>query len=317
MKHLDLFSGIGGFALAAKWLGIETVAFCEIEEFAQKVLKKNFPHIPIHNDVRNTDEFIQYRGEIDILTGGYPCQPFSVAGKQKAEEDPRHLWPAMFEIIKLVRPAWVLAENVAGHIKLGLDKVLADLESEGYSARAVVVPALAVNAPHERKRVWLIANASGSRKRWEGRKASYQGREASESGRESLRQGDGKELPICPSSANSDATNSPKVDDGKCEDRETQGQKREPGKDIVSTTSYTVSERGKRLREEQVYRKPNFSWCEDCRSVEDWRGLPDLLQPLLSGGSDGIPNRVDRTRGLGNAIVPQVAYEIMKAMLKL
>jgi len=168
LKHIDLFSGIGGFSLAFdSTQKIETVAFCEIEEYPQRVLKKNFPGVPIYNDitelVRNeSTRPIWGQGkwqdlECDILTGGYPCQPFSQAGKRKGEEDDRHLWPFMLEIIKQKRPKFIVAENVAGHITLGLDNVLFDLESEGYSARAVVLPASSVNAHHRRDRVWVIA----------------------------------------------------------------------------------------------------------------------------------------------------------------
>lgn len=168
LKHIDLFSGIGGFSLAFdSTQKIETVAFCEIEEYPQKVLKKNFPGVPIYNDItelvkNESTRPIWGQGkwqdlECDILTGGYPCQPFSQAGKRKGEEDDRHLWPFMLEIIKQKRPKFIVAENVAGHITLGLDNVLFDLESEGYSARAVVLPASSVNAHHRRDRVWVIA----------------------------------------------------------------------------------------------------------------------------------------------------------------
>ena len=168
LKHIDLFSGIGGFSLAFdSTQKIETVAFCEIEEYPQRVLKKNFPGVPIYNDItelvkNESTRPIWGQGkwqdlECDILTGGYPCQPFSQAGKRKGEEDDRHLWPFMLEIIKQKRPKFIVAENVAGHITLGLDNVLFDLEGEGYSARAVVLPASSVNAHHRRDRVWIIA----------------------------------------------------------------------------------------------------------------------------------------------------------------
>ena len=172
LKHIDLFSGIGGFSLAFdSTQKIETVAFCEIEEYPQKVLKKNFPGVPIYNDItelvkNESTRPIWGQGkwqdlECDILTGGYPCQPFSQAGKRKGEEDDRHLWPFMLEIIKQKRPKFIVAENVAGHITLGLDNVLFDLEGEGYSARAVVLPASSVNAHHRRDRVWIIAQDTG------------------------------------------------------------------------------------------------------------------------------------------------------------
>ena len=134
MQHLDLFSGIGGFALAARWAGIETVGFCEIEDFPRKVLAKNFPGIKIHEDIKDLNGE-EYEG-IDIITGGYPCQPFSVAGKRRGTEDNRHLWPEMLRVVQQARPDWVVCENVAGHITMGLDEVLADLGNEGYTSQA-------------------------------------------------------------------------------------------------------------------------------------------------------------------------------------
>ena len=223
MRHLDLFSGIGGFALAARWAGIETVGFCEIEEFPRKVLAKNFPGIKIHKDIKalNGEEY----KNIDIITGGFPCQPYSVAGKQRGSEDDRALWPEMFRIIKQARPSWVVAENVPGIIQMALDKVLFDLESENYSARTLILPACAVNAPHIRERTWVVAY-SGSRRYRE-----------------------------------------------QCE-----GQQRKTN----STDKWHL-----------------YKWSEE---PGDRRVV------------DGIPHRVDRLKALGNAIVPQVAYEIMKAI---
>ena len=158
MKVLDLFSGIGGFSLGLERAGMETVAFCEIDPFCQKVLKKHWPDVPIFDDVRGLD----YDGSVDLICGGYPCQPFSVAGNRKGEEDDRHLWPAMFSLIQKYRPNWVIGENVAGHINMGLDDVLADLENEGYAARTFVIPACAVNAKHRRERLWIVANCTRS-----------------------------------------------------------------------------------------------------------------------------------------------------------
>ena len=161
LRLLDLFSGIGGFSYAAERLvgGYETVGFCEIDPFCRQILNKHWPDVEVFEDVRRTDDFIRC-GRVDIITGGYPCQPFSTAGKQKGAEDDRHLWPAMFELVKQKRPSWVIGENVAGHIGLGLDQVLFDLESEGYTARPFVIPACAVDAPHKRDRVWVVAHAN-------------------------------------------------------------------------------------------------------------------------------------------------------------
>lgn len=162
MKMLSLFSGIGGIDLAAQWAGIETVAFCEIEPFCQKVLKKHWPNVPIFEDVKKLGkEALEDAGigRVDIVAGGYPCQPYSLAGERKGHEDDRALWPEMFRIISEVRPDWVVGENVAGHVSLGLDNTLSDLESVGYSCQAFVIPARAVGAVHSRERLFIVANA--------------------------------------------------------------------------------------------------------------------------------------------------------------
>lgn len=158
LKMLDLFSGIGGFSLAAHWTGqIETVAFCEIEPYCQKVLKKHWPDVPIFEDVRTLKG--EDVGAVDIVCGGYPCQPFSTAGKRGGKDDDRHLWPEMFRLIKDRRPRRVLAENVAGHITMGLDHVLSDLEAEGYTCWPLVIPACAVGSRQRRDRVWILADS--------------------------------------------------------------------------------------------------------------------------------------------------------------
>ena len=160
VRVLDLFSGIGGFSLGLERAGMTTVAFCEIDKFARAVLRKHWPSVPCYEDIHDVTAERLGRdgiGRIDVVTGGYPCKPFSHAGKQRGEEDPRHLWPQMRRVVGEVRPAWVIAENVVGHITLGLDKVLADLEADGYASRAIVVPACAVDAPHIRQRVWILA----------------------------------------------------------------------------------------------------------------------------------------------------------------
>ena len=131
MRVLDLFSGIGGFSLGLERAGMETVAFCEIEEFPRKVLAKHWPGVPIHKDIRDLKG--DAIGPVDLICGGYPCQPFSTAGKRRGKEDDRHLWPEYLRLIREIRPTWVIGENVAGHISMGLDQVLADLEGEGYT----------------------------------------------------------------------------------------------------------------------------------------------------------------------------------------
>ncbi len=157
MNHLDLFSGIGGFALAAHWTGkIKTVGFCEIEPFAQKVLKKHWPDVPIHDDIKTLRNEEQY-GSVDIITGGFPCQPFSVAGQQKGKGDNRDLWPEMFRIIQEFQPTWVIGENVSGFVNMAFNRTANDLENEGYEVQPLLIPACSVGAPHKRERVWIIA----------------------------------------------------------------------------------------------------------------------------------------------------------------
>ena len=167
LSHLDLFSGIGGFSLGLESAGVaKTVAFCDFDDYCQQVLKKNFPTVPIYNDVKELNyERLKADGidTVDIITGGYPCQPFSVAGRKKGEQDPRHVWPEMFRLIQELRPTWVIGENVGGHIKLGLDTVLENLESEGYSARTFSISASSIGANHKRERVWIVANSNKGR----------------------------------------------------------------------------------------------------------------------------------------------------------
>jgi DNA (cytosine-5)-methyltransferase 1 len=237
VRHLDLFSGIGGFALAAQWVGgIETVAFCEIDPWARRVLNKNFPNVPINGDVKTLNP--QDYGRIDLITGGYPCQPFSVAGQRKGANDDRHLWPQVFRILQQARPRWMLCENVAGHIDLGLDEVLSDLASASYSAEAIVVPACALNAIHRRDRVWIIAHAD--------------------------------------------------------------------------------SERGDELLPERVLEEYHASReikSGGGRFSEAWGHSTRETASRILRTDDGVSAGVDRNRGLGNAIVPQVAAEILRAMM--
>jgi DNA (cytosine-5)-methyltransferase 1 len=204
MQVIDLFSGIGGFSLAGRWVGWHTVQFCEIDPFCQKVLAHHFPGLPISNDVKKiTADEIKENGwnptEPTIIVGGFPCQPFSAAGKRKGTADDRHLWPEMYRIIREVQPDWVVGENVGGLLNwdggMVFDQVQADLEDAGYEVTPFVLPACGVNAPHRRDRVWIVGkkvttNTKIMRNR---RNTGAMG----ETQTESKRQNDGYELDCC------------------------------------------------------------------------------------------------------------------------
>lgn len=159
MRVLSLFSGIGLLDLGLAWAGFTTVGLCEIEPYCREVLAKHWPGVPIWSDVREVtwDAVRERCGAVDLVAGGFPCQPVSVAGARKGHADDRWLWPEMLLVVRDVRPRWVLAENVPGLRTLGADTVLADLDAAGYSAWPLVVGADDVGAPHRRKRVWIVA----------------------------------------------------------------------------------------------------------------------------------------------------------------
>lgn len=163
LTHLSLFSGIGGLDLAAEWAGIQTVGQCEWADFPTKVLEKHWPDVPRWRDIRTLtgESFYERTGlhTVDIISGGFPCQPFSVAGKQSGKEDDRYLWPEMLRIIRELRPTWAIGENVTGIIRMALDDVLSDLESEGYATRTFILPAAGVGAMHRRQRTAIVAHS--------------------------------------------------------------------------------------------------------------------------------------------------------------
>lgn len=244
MTHLDLFSGIGGFALAAQWAGFETIGFSEIDPYCSKRLQQLYPNIPNYGDIRTAD-FTDI-GNVDLLTGGFPCQPFSVAGKQKGKDDDRHLWPEMLRVISEVKPARILGENVTGIIGMELDNVLADLEAIGYTTWPLVIPACAVDARHRRERVWILAHSNAPRK-WRNTRESQAQEDA-------FPHSNGERL---------------------------EGQRKESG----------------RIRAKQ----------RDIGNRCRWEPEPSICRV-----AHGIPNRSHRLKGLGNSIVPQVAYQILK-----
>ena len=166
LKHASLFSGIGGFDLAAEWMGWENVFHCEWNPFGQKILKHYWPKSISYADITKTD-FTSHRGNIDVLTGGFPCQPYSTAGRRKGKEDDRHLWPEMLRAISEIQPTYVVGENVLGLVNwnggLVFHEVQADLEAKGYEVFPFILPACAVGAQHRRDRVWFVAYSGSAR----------------------------------------------------------------------------------------------------------------------------------------------------------
>ena len=160
MKHGSLFSGIGGFDLAAEWMQWDNVFHCEWNKFGQQVLKYYWPQSISYEDITKTN-FTIHRGQIDVLTGGFPCQPYSTAGKRRGKDDERHLWPEMLRAIREIQPRWVVGENVRGLVNwnggLVFDEVQSDLEIEGFTVIPFLLPACAKNAPHRRDRIWFVA----------------------------------------------------------------------------------------------------------------------------------------------------------------
>ena len=315
LNHLDLFSGIGGFSLGLERTGgFETSAFCEIDPYCQKVLKKHWPDVPIYGDIKKlkgTDI-----GTVDIITGGYPCQPFSVAGKQKGVEDPRHLWPEMFRIIKESRPTWVIGENVAGHIKLGLDSVIEDLEGEGYATRTFSISASSIGANHQRERIWIIAHSD--------KHGSH-----SEKTHEAKQGGNGKENGLSFRNDNDVANTESDTKDGVLRtassehgkgnarmefDGSRNGQpKREAPQDMADTHSEGL--------EGQWKSRGQFgSEFTATESGEERQGSMDQgwwsVEPDVGRVAHGIPHRVDRLKALGNSLVPQIPFYIGQSIIQ-
>jgi DNA (cytosine-5)-methyltransferase 1 len=300
MKVLDLFSGIGGFSLGLEWAGMETIAMCEKDKFCRQVLATHWPDITIHEDIRKLDGR-EYKNAIDVVCGGFPCQPFSVAGKQLGKEDDRHLWPEMLRVIKESAPAWVIGENVSGFVSMALDDVCLDLEAEGYEVQSFVIPACAVEAHHKRDRCWIVAYSDENDRRRRSstfpQKRDPRMEHRSRSSRQSLIESDSD-------MANTHPSRELQPQGSEQEVRRWSGDSRE---DVADSKS----ERIQRLwsgREQKpyAYGPALVPLCEgEGLGSSYWKAEPDVDRVV-----DGLPNRVDRIRSLGNAVVPQLVQRI-------
>ena len=371
LKHVDLCSGIGGFSLGFQWAQLSTpILFCDIEPWCRKILTQHWPDVPIYEDVKeianDPERFIPERP--DILTAGYPCQPFSVAGRRRGEKDDRHIWPEIFSIIQSRRPTWTIFENVRGHITMGLDSVLADLEREGYSTRTFIVPAIGVDAPHKRDRVWIVSRNSEEigMAHTEGNVSDGIRREAdqeSDRGNARMESECSRDRQFVPRPSSTmadsrcidqggeeksewtsgDSSGCSLGSDSRSESEDGLPRTRTNLADTESQQSSSSNNRGEPKevsQSEQIQSGGRGGWSDvadtdgsrsssrvsgsvsgqegnsgefDHESDQCTRGARQGLwptEPNVGRVADGIPNRVDRIKGLGNAIVPQIAYRI-------
>lgn len=313
MNHGSLFNGIGGFQLAAEWMGWKNVFSSEIDSFCNRITKYYWPNCIQHGDIHKTD-FTIYRGTIDVVTGGFPCQPYSVAGKRKGKTDERHLWPEMLRAIREIQPDWVVPENVHGFINwsrgMVFDEVQTDLETafkeskenlerEGYDVVPIVLPACAKDAPHIRNRIWFVAHA---RNNGHGNgfgkvgqtKENFKGEEQRKEWNKIFGERNRNNIERIDASGNAANT----------------------------TFSRMEGNRSDRKQESQSQIGQGLSGCNSSRN--NWEKWP--TQPPICDGNDGISTRLDLTtiskrkwieeslKAGGNAIVPQVAFELFKAI---
>ena len=281
MRHVDLCSGIGGFALGFEQANLSTpVMFCDIEPWCRNILKQHWNNVPIKSDVKelanDPDNLVP---DCDILTAGYPCQPFSQAGRREGAQDDRHIWPYILKIITSKRPSWVVLENVYGHISLGLDQVLLDLETKGYATRTFVVPASSVGAPHRRDRVWIVGYTEDNRR--DGRTEAT-GRKGSQDKQDESRP-------------------------------EVWGESSGPSTYVADTNHQRLQGRLSGWQDTQRQSVDGHTGCSGAthrQSEQNWW----TTEPDVGRVANGIPKRVDRLKGLGNAIVPQIAQQIAESI---
>lgn len=340
LRHGSLFSGIGGFDLAAEWMGWTNVFHCEIDKFNQRILKHYWPEAISYEDIKTTN-FTIHRGAIDILTGGFPCQPYSLAGKRKGKEDDRHLWPEMLRAIRELQPSFIVGENVYGLVNwdggLVFNEVQTDLENEGYEVQPVVLPACSVDAPHRRDRVWFIAYSNSyrqHRRNRENEKYPDKGREYAQC------------YPftnVCNGIA-ADTCNSRRDNGGDVWERrqskiygsgvtEKSKPKRQRFWDracapcaVNEDTLFAAYPNNKRQEQQPGDEEPNKQ--RQYSRLDATGGFATFpTQPPICGGNDGLPSeldgitfskwRRDSIKGYGNAIVPQVALQIFKVIEQL
>lgn len=304
MTHGSLFSGIGGFDLAAEWAGWQNLFNCEIDPFCQTVLKHHFPDAEQFTDIRTAD-FARYKDRLDVLTGGFPCQPFSTAGKRKGTEDDRYRWPEMLGVIRTVRPRWIVGENVYGIVSwsegLVFKQVCVDLEAEGYEVQPYVLPACSVGAPHQRYRTWFVAHRTDT---WiedvrERENTILSGGVASYSNSDRCRERSNKQKPVIrintkahDSTCRKDESTSHSESAGlpPCQDRQGQEQPRRRHKRVSIPSNWQ-----------------NFPTQSPVCSRDDG----------VSYGLDGITFskwRMESIKAYGNAVVPQVVYQIFETI---
>lgn len=283
LKHLDLCSGIGGFALGLQSTNyFKTIGFVEIDKFCQKVLTKQFPGIPIYEDLKKFKPQ-EHNLQPDILTAGFPCQPFSVAGKQKGKDDNRNLWKETFRIIQESKPTWFIGENVSGIVKLYLDTILADLESEGYATRCFNISASSIGAKHQRQRIWIISYTDS----W-------------------LR---GGRRTVTSSRTQQDREFSPTQEKSECEVQNLWS--KIIGCDVVFGEKEIVTDSNSNRTQVQTKREQSAKQKFRVKSKENWWEAESKLRGVPDGISYGLDkDRVNRIKALGNAIVPLIPYYI-------
>ncbi len=327
-KHGSLFSGIGGFDLAAEWMGWENVFHCEWMPFPRKVLNYYWPNSISYEDITKTD-FSIHRGSIDILTGGFPCQPYSSAGKRLGKEDERHLWPHMLRAIREIEPTFVVGENVRGLTNwnggMVFEEVCIDLEACGYEVQPVLLPACAIGAPHRRDRVWFVAYSKNSGHRRRMREGCSNGKWEllqNKSGRSQM----GSETERCSREwPTSDSNGSEQTNNKGANGTEADEVWRQNESDVLGELcSDGMASDSKNIRSEYALENGELERRRPWKSYQRdiWNSFPS--QSPVCGGDDGLPNQLDgitfsnwrkeSIKGYGNAIVPQLAYQIFKSI---